>query len=288
MLSFLPDNIKRLLDSVDVNKVYEIRIREKRPIVINYKGKYVYLSNLGSTFFQGQAITATTEDIYQIVNNVTEQSVYAFNDRLKNGYLTTKKGVRIGIAGECVFDGVNIVTIKNISSLNIRIPHKQSGCAKELFNVVLDGVNIHNTLLVAPPTCGKTTMLKDLISIFDNRFVFPMLVIDERGELFDSETKNVDYIKYSDKLYAFKCGLRSLAPQVVFTDELIEEVDWMCVASAVGCGVNIIATCHGSNLKEIKSKRFFIDGVFSRYVVLDNKGKPGVIKGVFDKGFNYL
>jgi len=60
------------------------------------------------------------------------------------------------------------------------------------------------------------------------------------------------------------------------------------VESPVDSGTKIIATCHGANLKDIKSKHFFIDGVFSRYVVLDNKGKPGVIKGVFDKGFNYL
>lgn len=288
MLSFLPDVINNILNNIDVSKVYEIRIRENRPIVVNFEGKYVYLSNLGGTFLEGQAIVAKAEDINQIINNVTEQSVYAFNDRLKNGYITTKEGVRIGVAGECVFDGGNIVTIKNISSINVRIPHMQSGCANSLFDIVVDDDKVYNTLLIAPPTYGKTTMLKDLISIFDNRFLFPMLVIDERGELFDCTTKNVDYIKYSDKLYAFKCGLRSLAPQVVFTDELVEEVDWKCVESAVDSGTKIIATCHGANLKDIQSKHFFIDGVFSRYVVLDNKGKPGVIKGVFDKGFNYL
>lgn len=288
MLSFLPNNITNALNKVVINKVYEIRLRENKPIVINFDGKYVYLSDSGSTLFQGQALIADKQDIYQIINNVTEQSVYAFNDRLKNGYLTTKNGVRIGVAGECVFDCGNIVTVKNISSINIRIPHKVVGCASKLFNVVNEEGRIHNTLLIAPPTFGKTTMLKDLICTFDSKFIFPMMVIDERGELFDETTKNVDYIRYSDKLYAFKCGVRSLAPRIIFTDELVEEEDWKCVASAIDCGTEIIATCHGANINDVKSKRYFIDGVFSRYVLLDNRGRPGVINGVFDKGFNYL
>ena len=50
MLEFLPQKIKNALKRVNLQNVYEIRIRANQPITLNYEGTYRYLSNYGVTY----------------------------------------------------------------------------------------------------------------------------------------------------------------------------------------------------------------------------------------------
>jgi len=53
-----------------------------------------------------------------------------------DGYVTDKFGSRIGIAGEAVFKNNLISSVKNISSLNIRISHNVVDCSKNILNIL--------------------------------------------------------------------------------------------------------------------------------------------------------
>ena len=284
-LTFLPPRIYNALSKCNIDSILEIRLRCGFAVKINNNGRYYYLSDEGISLLNQFSIICGQDDIDFIIKNVTEHSIYAFSDRIKNGYLTTKDGIRIGVAGHCVFDNEKIMAIKNFSSLNIRIPNEQNGCADKLFEYVYNK-KFYNTLIISPPLYGKTTLLKDLAKKISDLNLVSVLVIDERGEFSKIRHENIDIISYSDKLYAFKCGIRSLAPSVVITDELEDdESDWNCVKQACNSGIKIIASCHASCLNEVVSKQHYMKNLFERFVVLKTGGKAGIIDKVYDRGY---
>lgn len=284
----MPAEISEALSKIDADKLYEIRIRLGFPVLLNVNGQKAYLTENGYSIFSEKAIICNEKTIKNIIDELTEHSIYAFNDRIRQGYLTTKEGVRVGLAGECVYDGNNLLTIKNITSLNLRIPHEIYGCADKFFGVVTDSGQIKNALLISPPFFGKTTILKDLSRKLNEKFNKSIMIIDERGEFESVKGINIDTVKYSDKLYALTFGLRSMSPEIIITDELIERRDWQCALTAINSGLKIIASCHAESAKDLLRKEYFIKNIFDRYVVLDNNNGFGKIREVFDGEFNKL
>ena len=283
-LSFLPQKIQDSLKAVDLSDCSEIRLRANYPVFLLKKGKKLYLKDGGTTLDKLKAITCTYSDLSETVLNITERSLYAFNDKLKKGFLTTKDGVRIGLCGECVFDNGNIVTIKKFTSLNVRIPHEIKDCSLEIYRKIFSN-GIFNTLIISPPAKGKTTILKDLAQKLNDNTDKSILIIDERGEFGGVVGENIDLIRYSDKGFAFNIGVRSMSPNIVITDELRDEKDWHSVENAATDGINIIASCHGRSIEDVKNKPFFSKNVFQRYVVLDDKLSAGTVKVILDKDF---
>ncbi len=280
MLSFLPKKYMLYINELDLSKLYEIRLRENYCVKIKLDWK---VTELG-----GGQVVCSKNDIDEILKNVTEYSLYAFNESLKKGFLTTKNGVRIGIAGECVYDNGKIITIKNITSLNIRVPHLIENCAKELYDYVFDK-QIYNSLIISPPFYGKTTILKDLVVKLNLQKKYNILVVDERNEFCFVNGEYIDSIKYCDKSYAFSYGIRSMSPDVIITDELAGEDDWRSVEKAIYSGVKVIASCHGDNIAHVKSKNTFIGGIFDRYIILDSQsGQAGKIKEIFDGKYRVI
>lgn len=275
-LCWLPDKIFDLISRLDINKLYNVRLRVNQPVVIDYDFDRFFLGTSGITKTEENCIICDALDIKNIIEKVTYKSLYAFNERIKCGYINADYGIRIGIVGECVFDKDGIVTIKNVSSLNVRIPHNITGCSNDVYKLL--GKNLENNLIiVAPPFCGKTTILKDLANKINDNYNKNILIIDERGEFLDISGKNIDIVRYSDKTFAFNIAIRSMSPDVVITDELCTQNDWLCVKSAVNSGVKIIASCHAENFSQLKNKDFFIENIFDRYVFLKNGKTPGVI-----------
>ena len=266
-LSFLPYKYINVLKNTNINLLYEIRLRTGYPVKLNYNNENVYLSHNGITTNKENVMICSNSDICEIINNVTEHSLYAFNGRIKEGYLTTKGGIRIGLAGECVFNDDKIKTIKNFSSLNIRIPHMIPDCSNSFINQIILKENVNNTLLISTPFKGKTTLLKDIAIKINKILALPILIIDERGEFAEIEGENIDKISYSNKEFAFNNGLRSLSPSIIITDELSSVEDWVFVQNAVNSGVKIVASCHSDNIEDLQKKQFFIKDIFNRYVV---------------------
>ena len=287
-LSFLPLNIQNTLNRTDTDILSELRLRTGYPIFGLYGGKKLYLSEeSGVTFNRADAIVCSQDMVSETVDNVTEKSLYAFNDRLKQGFITSKSGVRIGVAGDCVFENSKIVTIKKISSLNIRIPHEIKNCSSKIFNKLFLK-EIFNTLIVSPPAKGKTTILKDLARKFNEYTDFSVLIIDERGEFGQISGENIDLIKFSDKNYALNYAIRSMSPHIVITDELQTQDDWKSADQAATGGIKIIASCHGKNAEDLQKKEYFKKNVFERYVFLDAEKPAGTVKEIYDKDFKPL
>lgn len=278
--------------------VFEIRIRVNKPIVINYKGSYVPLMSKDN--LRQSPIFASHELVDYILSVATKQSLYAFNDQLKNCYLTTDGGIRIGVCGTVVMNGGKVSTIKNVTSLCIRVSHQAPNCSESIINFLCFNKQVKNTLIISPPGAGKTTLMRDIIlKISDEKGINNILVVDERFELaggFESQNLSVgnfvDVISGSNKSFAFCQALKTMCPSVIATDEISEEEDISAIKQAIRSGVRVLATAHAENLNDLKTKKYFSELIenrfFERFVVLSTRNGVGSIEGVFDENLRCI
>ena len=272
----LPTRIALALAKLDENRIYELRLRQSG-VSVNYGGKFFALGEGGIC---ERGFSVTKAEIEQVVLKAAEHSIYAFNDQIKNGYLSLSNGVRMGICGEVV-EGK---TIKDFSSLNIRFPHEIKGCAEKVAPYLLKSRGCYNTLIVSPPGCGKTTLLRDLIRIISNRGN-NVLVADERHELAALNGaaldvgRNTDVISGCDKNFAFERGIRYMRPDVLAADEIMSVEDAESVRRACAGGVNVVVSLHASGIGY--DRRFKVESI-ERVVALSDKGGPGNVEGIFD------
>lgn len=281
-LTFFPKEIFIELAKLNLDNLTEIRLRINYPILITYNG---IRDNLLSN---NKVIIATKRHVDEIIQNITEKSIYAFNNNIKQGFLTTKDGVRVGLSGKCVFENSNLVTISEFSSLNVRIPHLVKDCSDDIFPYIFQENNLLNSLIVSVPAKGKTTLLKDITLKLNQLKYGNILVIDERNEFSCINGEYIDKITYSDKYYAFSYGLRSMSPEIIITDELSSESDWNFAKSSINSGIKLIASCHANTKEELINKNYFIKNIFDRYIFLKNHQIAGVLDKVYDREFNML
>ena len=278
MLDFLPSHIKNALRHLNIYHVYEIRLRANQPTTVNYRGVYKYLGELGITEIREKAISCDKEDISDCIFRAGKYSVYSVEEQLKRGFITAQNGERIGIAGEYVFDKGQPVTIRNYTSLCIRVPHEVLDCGERIYKSCISD-KFRNVLIASPPGLGKTTILRDLARMIVEKTQKNVLICDERGEIdCGSGVGFCDVLKFADKATAFDSGIRAMRPDVMITDEL-SITDCAAVEKAVFAGVCVLASAHFSAMKNIKSPFF---GLFERYVILDGN-HIGKIQAVYDE-----
>ncbi|KGG81434.1 stage III sporulation protein AA [Caloranaerobacter azorensis H53214] len=305
ILKYLDLDLSNILKKIPLltrKRIEEIRLRIGRPLAINYDGKDLFLKPNG-------AITENIYDAY-IVNEknirntfqlISNYSVYAFEEELRNGFITVNGGHRIGITGKVLYRNNNIYTIKEISSLNIRIAREKKGVSDKIIKYVIKKPNtIYNTLIVSPPQCGKTTLLRDLIRNLSNgipRLNFYGLkigVVDERTEIagiYKGYPQNdvgfrTDVLDSCRKFEGMMLLLRSMSPNIIATDELGEEKDIVAIHQALKAGVKIISTVHGESINDLLTrpylKQILKENIFERIIILSNRKGVGTVEDIMD------
>jgi len=295
----LPPQLYKIIKELNYKYLTEIRIRVGQPIIVSIKGINYYLTQFGVSNSKQNSITANKMHCEYIIRKLSDNSLYTINDQMINGYITYKGGVRVGVAGEFVYIDNKIKTIKNINSLNIRVPHEVDNCSINVLRYIKNDECVYNTLILSPAGCGKTTFVRDLVKqISLNSDLLNILVVDERSEItgvYDGEIafKNmrVDVLSNCTKSYAFDNGIRSLRPDVIITDEIAQK-DIDCIENAMTCGVKVVATIHASNVQDLKNKpcfnRLLNNKLFDRFVVLSGTNGPGSIVGVYNENLECI
>ena len=283
MLDFLPCKVKDAVKHLNIRYLYEIRIRMGQPIRVNFKGKYEYLGQLGCTERKEKALRCTFEEIADCVYCAGKYSVYSIEEQLKQGFLTAENGERIGLAGEYVFENGKALTLRNITSLCIRIPHEIISCGQELYDTCMSD-RVNSLLIVSPPGIGKTTILRDLTRIMSQKTAKNILICDERGELALGEIGDTcDVVKYADKETAFVAGIRAMRPDIIITDELLE-YDMGSLEKAVSAGVKVIASAHFDCFEKILPRY----KILFEYIAVLDRESIGKIKEIYTKRGNEM
>lgn len=272
MLDFLPSRLRAAVQYVNLNRLYELRIRADKPLRANIGGEFVFLGERGIISEGKSAIIPTIKEIEDTLFAASNYSVYSVENQLRHGFVTGAAGERVGIAGTYVYQGGEVLSVNAVTSLCIRIPHAVAGCAEELYNACF--VNgIKSTLIMSPPGEGKTTLLRDLSRLVCERTRYNVFVSDERGELSAGDLGDTsDVVRFADKLTAFTEGIRAMRPDVIITDELLP-TDYTAVRRAIESGIAVLASAHLTRFEDVPQK------LFSRYVLLNGLGKIGKILG---------
>lgn len=158
LLTYFPEEISKEIekyfeeDIEEKNKtIEEIRLRADKPLILKFNKKEIILK-----------VIVTQEMILKTLQKVCDNSIYTYQNQIKEGFITVKGGHRIGITGNCVIEDGKVTNINYVSSLNFRIAKQIKGSSNRLLKYVIDSENnnIHTTLIVSPPGVRKDNNFK--------------------------------------------------------------------------------------------------------------------------------
>ena len=266
ILSYMPDHLKRIFTGVflkEGDNIQEIRIRSGLPLVVGTsKGNFAVLPDGKLSSEVNGAYITSPDDVKRVFYAVCENSIYAFTDDIRQGFVTIRGGHRVGVTGRASVVNGKIESFREITSLNIRIAREVIGAADSIIDYILKPSGILNTLIVSPPMGGKTTVLRDLTRQISDRGI-KTAVVDERGELasiFHGVPQNnvgvhTDVIENVSKADGMTMLLRTMSPELIVTDEISTKRDAEAISRCFGTGVSVVATAHGNTAKEIMKRR---------------------------------
>ena len=297
----LREKLKKVLEN-NIN-IEEIRIRANKPLILNANNKdYFYnlkLNRLDSKLDNPYIVSK--EDVEQTFQIICKYSIHSFLDDIKKGFITLKGGHRVGLVGKVIIEDGQVKNIKHISSLNIRISKEVLGCSDKVMHHIINGRNgVNNTLIISPPQCGKTTLLRDIIRNLSNGnklFNFDGLkvaLIDERNEISGSYLGipqmdigiRTDIIETCPKDIGIMMLLRSMSPNLIVTDEIGNINEIKALYTALNGGVSLITTVHGDSIEDIRNRKelssLLDKELFKKVIILSAKNGPGTIEKIYD------
>lgn len=295
LLEYLPDSLKDPLGSLD-NEIkaaaQEIRLRAGRPLSVTVNGTQFFIKRRGTCMLpKNDCITVSSQDISDSFLNLCHNSVYSHNQELCKGYIMLKNGHRAGVCGTVSMHKDKIETVRDISSINIRIAKEVPSCADELIAHYKGG----GVLICGGPGTGKTTLLRDFARQLASGVMGKCLkvaVIDSRGEIAAVSNgvpmtdlgSTTDIITGCPKGEGIEMALRTLYPEIIVFDELGDMNEVFAVEQSFHSGVAVIATAHAGELcdlyrrKQIKS--LLNTGAIEQIVMCKNQN--GFEYSVFD------
>ncbi|NLG32440.1 MAG: stage III sporulation protein AA [Syntrophomonadaceae bacterium] len=299
IIPFLSPQIKGILANLndkDYTRLEEIRLRYGQPLILRIGDKDFSVSsqgNLVTDIYKGYRVDEV--DLARTLASISDNSLYAFEEDIKRGFITVPGGHRVGLAGQVILEKNRIKRIKDFSSICFRIAREVKNCAIPLMPLIWPNKSqkISNTLIISPPRCGKTTILRDLARILSSghhlNSAKNVAIIDERSELAGSYRgipqldvgPRTDVLDACPKSLGMIMAIRSLSPEVIVTDEIGRKEDVDAIAECVNAGVSVISSIHAQDLEELSCRPVMQElmsiRAFEIGVVLSRKHGPGTI-----------
>lgn len=285
LIPCFPEVIRSELMLLQPGELREIRIRADRPTVFITGSRRVELP-----------WQPGIHQLNALVEALSGHSLYTRAEETGQGFMTLQGGHRMGLCGRVVHRKAGHA-ITDVGSVCIRIAAQWPGCASPLLPLCTGG-GLHSLLLIGPPGSGKTTLLRDLARLLASGR-HQVAIIDERGELAACAGSVpqldvgpcCDVLEGLAKPLAVPWLIRSMAPDVIITDEIGGAEDATALMDAQSCGCAICASAHGTSLPEAASRpalaALMSRRAFAHYAVLSPEGGGRVIS-LHDRSGNPL
>lgn len=300
VLRIMPVRLREALQSLSKGQqeaLNEIRLRVGRPVILQLREGEWGLGSEGPCKVEKGEIVSQ-KDIMDLIHAMSGFSLYAIEDEMRQGYLTLEGGHRVGLVGKAVIENDQIKTLKYISGMNIRIAHEVIGCSERLMPYLVTREGVSHTLIISPPGCGKTTLLRDIVRQLSEGYhgygPFNVGVVDERSEIAacymgipqNHVGMRTDVLDGCPKVEGMRMLLRAMGPEVVAVDEIGKSEDCIALREMLSAGVAIICTAHGKDEKECLRrpllKEMLEEGLFERVIVLSSRQGPCTIEAILD------
>lgn len=290
ILEILPINIRNVVKGIhSLDNLQEIRLKVNKPLIVETGSKEIITQTIVSL-----------QDLKLILQHISNYSIYAYEEEIKQGYITIKGGHRVGLCGSCVIENNKIKTIKSIGSINIRICREIKGCSNNIMKFILRDNILMNTIIISPPRCGKTTLIRDAARNLSQGIEKlkvsgkKVCIIDERSEISGCYNGvpqmdvgiRTDVLDNCPKAEGIMMTIRSMSPEVIVCDEIGTYKDMESILMALNSGINLITTIHGFGVEDLYNRPVFKDivenKVFQRAVILSAKNGVGTIEYIYD------
>ncbi len=297
ILIYFPETIRKLFSTLDndrLDKLSEIRIVHGSPLIVIFENQRFYLGSCGLSKSTNNLYTITVDDIKAIVELVTKSSIYIYEKYITKGFITLPGGHRVGLAGNCIVNDDKLCGVKEFNSLVFRISHEIVGASEIFFDDIFCRGQVKNTVIISPPGCGKTTVLRDLARSFNDynkvKKIIICALIDERYELaavyngkstMDIGANNFT-ISGCKKSVAIPIVVRSMSPDIIIADEMCTYDDFEAAFFAKQSGCKIIASVHGLNETVNELVNSGHKNIFDKSVVLSNRNGPGTVEKILE------
>ena len=227
---------------IERDRIQEIRLRRGRRLSVTIFSKEYFVNDNGRLMNNiGDSVQVATEDIETIYQRAFQNSLHSFHREIARSYA--------------------VESVKNISSLNIRIAREMIGSSDEIYAKCFSDKPM-SLLIASPPSGGKTTVLRDLsrklgerwrVALIDERNEFAATVAGEPQNLIGAMT---DVFNSYNKYEGIMTAVKVMSPQILICDEIGSSEDNEALQYALNSGVKLIASCHASSLDELKKRRY--------------------------------
>lgn len=273
-ISCLPPPRSAQLAALDrQGEVEELRLRAGHPPAVK--------TAVGEQLLDFSPVAA--QELRETLSRAARYSVHSYAESLKNGFVTLEGGHRLGVCGTVAEENGQVVGVRGLASLNLRIARQLTGLEAQIAPWIGDGAP-QSALLLSPPGLGKTTLLREWVRLVSDKG-YTVAVADERSEIaaladgipqFDVG-RCTDVMEGCDKKQAALMLLKTMSPVLLAFDEITAPADVEAVSLCAHCGTAVIASAHAADVDDLRRRplyRALLElGVFRCAVVIERKGK---------------
>lgn len=294
-VSFISPRIKKIIEELNettIENIQEIRLRKNKPVVIVVNGESSFLTSNSKTTYivSNNCVLPTENEIVDTINKMCGYSLHTQTENISKGFITLKNGSRVGLSGTAVYEDGYIKSVKDINSINIRIPRNKLNLSDTVFDY-FKSKGLKNIAIVGPPNSGKTTVLKDIAyQLSSGRLgkYYKVCIIDERNEISNNDFSgpNTDVLSGFEKDKGISIAMRTLSPDFIICDEISGTSEVLKIIDGMNNGIKFVLSLHSSSLSELKNKKIFNllveEANFESVVMLSDSSHPGEISKIYN------